>query len=196
MGIAYPQYEVQPEFLAQIISKVEEIKNTHFRKEDTKDITYRPFRPEELNTSLNEDNRTYITKLPDTADATKWGFILSDWVAASPAAWNEPIEIPTGSVYVIFGWIVIDDGTNGINNDAIIQVKLQGVIRQEVSAKLITLQENNALLLLDQVVKATEGQRLTLRMSGGEDALAGDNPIVMAYPMGYRIGLKNQLNVG
>ena len=189
MGMAYPQYFLNPEQLALINQIVEKIKADNFTQDQLKRITHRPLRPEELNTSLTMDTRVYNMTM--TA-ASAWSKLCADAAAAA-------ITVPTGSVYLLFGWIVVDqiaEQTQAsaadwltIGLDAVGQIKVNGVLRNEVCLKLVDKNPNNMILTLDQIVVATEQTTLLVQAKGT------DNGEAIVFPLAYRIGPKSQLDV-
>lgn len=189
MGMAYPQYFMNPEQLALINQIVEKIKADNFTIEQLKRITHRPLRPEELYATLTMDTRTY--KMTMIA-AAAWSHLCHDGAAAA-------IVVPTGSVYLLFGWIVVDtiaDQTQTtaanwltIGLDAVGQIKVNGVLRNEVALKLIDMNPNHMVLTLDQIVVATEQTNLLVQAKGT------DNGEAVVFPLAYRIGPKSQLDV-
>jgi len=194
MGLAYPQYYLNPEQLALINQIVEKIKADNFTADQLKRITHRPLRPEELNTSLTMDTRRYNVILDNGTITGLWHMLC----ATDTAAAN--IVVPTGSVYLIFGWICVDQEAQQtqvtsakdwltIGLESVGQVKVNGVLRNEICIKLVDMQPNHAVLTLDQIVVATEQTNLLVQVKGTDEGEA------IVFPLAYRIGPKSQLDV-
>ena len=194
MGLAYPQYYLNPEQLALINQIVEKIKADNFTASQLKRITHRPLRPEELNTALTIDTRRYNVILDNDTITGLWHKLCATDTAAAD------VVVPTGSVYLIFGWIVVDQEaqqtqvtspadwlTIGLNSVG--QIKVNGVLRNEVCIKLVDMQPNHAVLTLDQIVVATEQTNLLVQVKGTDEGEA------IVFPLAYRIGPKSQLDV-
>ena len=189
MGMAYPQYFMNPEQLALVNTIVDKIKADNFTADQLKRITHRPLRPEELNPALTMDTRTY--KMTMQA-AGAWGKLCADLAAAD-------IVVPTGSVYLLFGWICVDTAAFQtqaaaadwltIGLEAVGQIKVNGVLRNEVALKLVDQNPNQMILTLDQIVVATEQTNLLVQAKGI------DNGEAIIFPLAYRIGPKSQLDV-
>lgn len=192
MGMAYPQYFMNPEQLALINQIVEKIKADNFTIEQLKRITHRPLRPEEINTALTMDTRVYDMMVDNAT--YEWHMPCADDTAAAA------IVVPTGSVYLLFGWIVIDTIANQtqvtapadwvtIGLESVGQIKVNGVLRNEVCIKLVDMQPNHMVLTLDQIVVATEQTNLLIQVKGKDEGEA------LVFPLAYRIGPKSQLDV-
>lgn len=193
MGMAYPQYGLTDEQLATIRRVIKEIKDEYFRPEDLPKITHRPLRASELNTALTADTRTYYTVLDNTTITGLWHMVCATDTAAAS------ITVPTGSVYLILGWIFIDwaqwieggvDATAlsfGLNSVG--QVKVNGVLKNETALPIVSRAQNNMILTLDQIVVAPEQSELLVQVKGTDEGQA------LVFPLAYRIGPKSQLDV-
>jgi hypothetical protein len=180
MGIGYPHYSINQVVNDTVIKLLDEITAEAFQGKDLNRITRRPIRPEEINVALAVATRIYNT----TAITAAYLNVLNAAAAA---------VVPAGSIIVFLGWIVIDDPANPIGQDCVVRVLINGVVRQECCASLVNLQENNALLLLDQVCIAEENSNFNCQIKCPTNAAAGANAI--AYPLAFRIGPREQLDV-
>lgn len=189
MGIAYPTYYLSEKEKSLIKQIVEKVKGDNFATAQLKKITHRPMRPEEIYDTLTTDTRVYDMTL--TA-ASAWSHLCHD--AASAA-----ITVPTGSVYLIFGWIVVEREAmqtqttaadwKRIGLEAVGQIKVNGVLRNEVALKLVEKSPNHCLITWDQIVVAAEQTTLLIQAKGQDDGEA------LIFPLAYRIGPKSQLDV-
>jgi len=192
MGIAYPQYFMNPEQLALINQIVEKIKADNFTIEQLKRITHRPLRAEELNTSLTLNTRVYKTILDNGTITGLWHKLCATDTAAAE------VVVPTGSVYLIFGWICINSDTEmaptvaeyfTIGEESVGQIKVNGVLRNELALLIAHNAPNHCILTLDQIVVATEQTNLLVQMKGKDEGEC------LVFPLAYRIGPKSQLDV-
>lgn len=179
MGMAYPQYELDDKILNTVLDLVERVKQENFPKEKLGGITFRPLRPEEVNPSFTVDTRVY--------DSTATGKIYERILGAT-----QDFIVPTGSVYVFLGWIIIQDPVAGFDLSSVVRLLVEGVVRNEVNLWLISIMENNSLLTLDQIVVAAENTRLAIQFKNPTTG-AGAHAII--FPLAYRIGPRSQLDV-
>jgi len=179
MGMAYPQYELDNKILSTVLDLVEKVKIENFPKEKLGGITFRPIRPEEINPALTVDTRIYDTTTVGKVYERILGAII-DFI------------VPTGSVMIFLGWIIIQDPLAAFGLDAVIRLLVEGVVRNEVSLWLPAIMENNSLLTLDQVVVAAENTRLRIEV---KNPAVGAGAHAIAYPLAYRIGPRSQLDV-
>lgn len=179
MGAVYPQIQIPDSAINTVLKIVEDIKAT-FPPDKQRNLTHRPMRPNEIQTTFTTETRVYHHK----ASATTFQNILRDGTNVAN------ITVPTGSAFVLFGWIFIENLETPLGFNGVARIKVNGVIKNEVSTKLIDVQPNKMLLTLDQIVVAEQQSILELQVKGSSSA---DNIII--YPLGYRIGPKNQLDV-
>lgn len=142
------------------------------------DLTIRPIRPEEINNGL-----TVATRIYNSVIAAVNTRILG---AAADAI------VRTGSVYVFFGWFVIEDptGVNRLGLNSVGQIVVEGVVKNEIALPSAFQSPDHMVWTFDQMVIIGEQTSFTIQARG---AAAGQGII---YPLGYRIGPKSQLDQG
>ncbi len=179
MGFFYPIYNIPPSLIDNIIDKCDQIVAKYWTDEKSRaNVTYRPLRPNEINIAFTPATRVYDT----TKTVVGYERILG---AAAD------IIVPTGSMYAIFGWLVIDDPTSSIGFDAVGQILVDTVIRNEIALMPINVQPGNVMLTLEQTIVAEQNQSLAIQFKSPVNAVAH----AIVYPIGVRIGPKNQLDV-
>jgi len=179
MGFVIPPYNIDPRIQDQIQIEVAKIMNEKFPSEKRRELTWRPLRPEEIDVTLTPATRAYDTVL--TGPPGTWDRILN---AAADAI------VPTGSVIVIFGWIVIDDPVTSMGPSAVGQVLVEGTIRNEIALLPISQLDPPMITTFDQLVVLVEQTRFAIQVTG---VAAAD---IIAYPLAYRIGPRSQLDQG
>ncbi len=177
MGCVIPPYQLDARDQDEISARLAELMAEKFPSKQAKDLDFRPLRPEELNTALTVTTRRYDTTMG--AVPTR---ILN--AAADPI-------VRAGSFYVIFGWIVIDDpaGANPFGIQAIGQIASDGTVLNEVNLQFVNGLINHCLYTRDQIVELGESASFSIMIIGAPNLAR-----FIAYPLGYRIAVRSQLN--
>lgn len=178
MGFVIPPYNIDPRVYDKIMSDLAGIMKDKFPAEKQRELTYRPLRPEEINAALTTATRIYNSVI---------GAAFTRILGAAADA-----SVKTGSVYVFFGWIVIDDptGVNPLGINGVVQLIVEGAIRAEMALEIINQQPGKCMVTLDQEVVLVENTTFTIQAKG----LAGGVGII--FPLAFRIGPKSQLDIG
>lgn len=174
------QHSIFQEVPREVLAVLEEIKrDPDIFNEDPSNIGYRPLRPDEINIAFMPATRVYTT----TAITAAYFRILN---AATD------VTVPANSVYVSFGWYVLEDPTQPLGQDSVLQVLLNNVLAQEVAAYVVQTQENHELILLNQVVVAEENNVVRWQIKCPTN---GPNAAGIIYPFAFRIGRKSTIGV-
>jgi hypothetical protein len=184
MGVAYPIYHVSDRVINSLFDILDRVKSK-FPPDKQGNLTHRPIRPDDLDpTNLTVDTRMWIT---DIQAANTWEPI-GNAGGYTPTART----VPTGNAFVIWGWIGIDGATTigaAAGSGPVARVKINSVIKNEVALDLVYSQPDKMLLTLDQVCVAYENSTIACQVKGADTADA------VIFPLGYRIGPKEQLDV-
>jgi hypothetical protein len=79
-----------------------------------------------------------------------------------------------------------------IGKSAVLRIKVNGVIKHEISAWLVNKTPGHMRLTLDQIIVATENAELLFEVKSPDGGAAGAGII---FPLAYKIGPANQLDV-
>lgn len=79
-----------------------------------------------------------------------------------------------------------------IGKSSVLRIKVNGVIKHEISAWLVNKTPGHMRLTLDQIIVATENAELLFEIKSPDGGSAGAGII---YPLAYKIGPANQLDV-
>ncbi len=181
MGFVVPPFNLDPRQYDRIYDTIAQVIADKFDEKKRADITWRPMRPEEINATLTPATRVYNSG--PLAATGVYQRILGG--IATPA-------VLTGSVYVFFGWIFIDDplGIAPIGTGGVVQLQVQGTPRAEAALYPIQVNGQHVLLTWDQIVIIGEQTTFDILFKG----LIGGVGIV--YPLAFRLGPHSQLDTG